>query len=229
MWGKPCLALRARHAPRNIPTHVGKTVSNRAPSFKPSEHPHASGENRGKKGLFRPMGGTSPREWGKLQSRLIQHHSSRNIPTRVGKICRRRLPRGLVRNIPTRVGKTRFGSSRRPSAAEHPHASGENSNNRACGGHNRGTSPREWGKHRHGSDNGISQRNIPTRVGKTTSPSFSNSLITEHPHASGENSTLMLLALHVVGTSPREWGKQVRDAPRRETVRNIPTRVGKTF
>ncbi len=70
-------------------------------------------------------------------------------------------------------------------------------------------------------------RNIPTRVGKSSTRRASRDGTSEHPHASGEKTAGKHVGPVGDGTSPREWGKgpPLRGAGRE--LRNIPTRVGK--
>ncbi len=114
------------------------------------------------------------------------------------------------------------------SSSEHPHACGENFRSprerRACFG----TSPRVWGKLHDLVCTRPMPRNIPTRVGKTIIRSSCRGLQPEHPHACGENFQTRFDHRPVRGTSPRVWGKQVRQAALPSHHRNIPTRVGKT-
>ncbi len=51
---------------------------------------------------------------------------------------------------------------------------------------------------------------------------------TGHPHAGGEISLSVLLALHIGGPSPRGWGNQRVGIQLVATIRAIPTRVGKS-
>ena len=134
--------------------------------------------------------GTSPREWGKPAPGLGGDLVLRNIPTRVGKTSPVAFtpmsvagtsPREwgklilsvalylVYRNIPTRVGKTGFGWTMAGTRLEHPHASGENAVCKSSRHWQFGTSPREWGKPVECAVTDEVDRNIPTRVGKTSS------------------------------------------------------------
>ena len=134
----------------------------------------------------------------------------------------------MPRNIPTRVGKTRTAAARSSSTTEHPHASGENQPMRGSNTMTCGTSPREWGKRQGPSGRKDADRNIPTRVGKTFWRRVDAVRPAEHPHASGENYQPPEKSPMQAGTSPREWGKLLRDGREARVGRNIPTRVGKT-
>ncbi len=193
---------------RNIPTRVGKTACISRTARSTSEHPHACGENPGHDHAGVRIAGTSPRVWGKLQSRGGSA--------------------GRDRNIPTRVGKTRALRDSRTAGSEHPHACGENLR-MACRERSvSGTSPRVWGKHRGRVQARPQRRNIPTRVGKTPWTSSTRRSTPEHPHACGENKVDGEIVDDQVGTSPRVWGKPVSLRPSADSIRNIPTRVGKT-
>ena len=154
------------------------------------------------------MNGTSPRGWGKPPSRIPGHLISRNIPTR--------------------VGKTSTDKARRGAKPEHPHAGGENFALPRGSAPPSGTSPRGWGKHEARCPRLADKRNIPTRVGKTLNTEFEPLVSTEHPHAGGENNLPLSMSSRRGGTSPRGWGKQPNLKKAATTVRNIPTRVGKT-
>jgi len=132
---------------RNIPTRVGKTHRRVCPSARYPEHPHARGENWIKAKIQPSRRGTSPRAWGK---RFFL-----------------RQWRQQCRNIPTRVGKTLCSSGRQCERTEHPHARGENRNVLDKSKRKLGTSPRAWGKHFDYCGVTDTNRNIPTRVGKT--------------------------------------------------------------
>jgi len=187
---------------------VGKTRG-RVQEFHPlSEHPHARGENTDCRRDSPGLVGTSPRAWGKLAEGVVIFTGHRNIPTRVGKTCG-----------PDSPG---------PRSAEHPHARGENCPGVAGVLGLRGTSPRAWGKLLRVYDRNPPRRNIPTRVGKTAVGVSVGGLVSEHPHARGENAPGLLQWLPVVGTSPRAWGKPLSFRFSLSRLRNIPTRVGKT-
>ncbi len=64
-WGKRDENAALCHYPRNIPTCVGKTVSEICNQYARPEHPHVRGENAGQSPKGTPPRGTSPRAWGK--------------------------------------------------------------------------------------------------------------------------------------------------------------------
>ena len=77
----------------------------------------------------------------------------------------------------------------------------------------------------HGAD---SPRSTPTRVGKTCNPWRLVPLPPVHPHACGENCTILMIILSVSGPPPRVWGKPVDLRIIHSKPRSTPTRVGKT-
>ena len=152
---------------RNIPTRVGTTGGAADVGSINREHPHASGDNPSQcvgRSFFL---GTSPREWGQLQTLTISFRVGGNIPTRVGTTATERFEKAQQKgtsprewgqpglpllttndpgNIPTRVGTT---ARLRPATItdrEHPHASGDNDQIRVPRHLVEGTSPREWGQ-----------------------------------------------------------------------------------
>lgn len=73
------------------------------------------------------------------------------------------------RNIPTHVGKTSPSYPQRECRLEHPHIRGEDgsSPSLSCRRKGTGTSPHTWGRRRMELEIVLSNRNIPTYVGKT--------------------------------------------------------------
>ena len=172
----------------NIPTRVGTTDPNYAVPMMTREHPHASGDNPKWKRYVMLLLGTSPREWGQLA------------------VCDSLA--GRLGNIPTRVGTTYSHGESPPTAWEHPHASGDNTQTLRAGSSSSGTSPREWGQRKMSTLCRYSSGNIPTRVGTTAKRGSTESFKREHPHASGDNWPRFLIKTSKQGTSPREWGQR---------------------
>ena len=106
-----------------------------------------------------------------------------------GQPCLRLMISPKLRFIPTRVGPTFKALSIRQPHAVHPHACGANGAIRAplCGLF--GSSPRVWGQRINFLGHGPASRFIPTRVGPTSSSSFSVSSTSVHPHACGANTS----------------------------------------
>ena len=67
---------------------------------------------------------------------------------------------------------------------------------------------------------------IPTRVGNANERGQKGLKPSVHPHASGERILQEYTKYFDDGSSPREWGTQVRMFVGLERVRFIPTRVG---
>ena len=132
------------------------------------------------------------------------------------------------RTIPTHVGKTFTRDPSQKLRADHPHACGENTIiiTLSCSAY--GPSPRMWGKPRVPAHQCHTVRTIPTHVGKTSLIASSNSLLTDHPHACGENISMFYCSSFHCGPSPRMWGKPHRNLARSDISRTIPTHVGKT-
>ena len=65
-------------------------------------------------------------------------------------------------------------------------------------------------------------------MGKTYPHNLTEPVCAEHPHGRGENASTSAQISALLGTSPRAWGKHVRDAHLVRYSRNIPTGVGKT-
>ena len=111
---------------------------------------------------------------------------------------------------------------------EHPHVRWENPPSFLFRSQYVGTSPRAWGKPPDRAADKVSDRNIPTCVGKTPGTPAHRRAATEHPHVRGENIARRLVAVARLGTSPRAWGKRGRRRRPDPRFRNIPTCVGKT-
>ncbi len=153
--------------------------------------------------------GPSPREWGEPAAAGRDGAGRRTIPTRVGRTGRA----GAINVVP----------------ADHPHASGENPYDDVTDGSVFGPSPREWGEQAQRARRQKDERTIPTRVGRTGTPSPNRLEVADHPHASGENDSHTDNRLRDVGPSPREWGEHHGPCMGRQSDRTIPTRVGRTL
>ncbi len=152
--------------------------------------------------------GPSPRGWGERVPGISKNGVNRTIPTRVGRtppVCR-----------------TRF---RTP---DHPHAGGENANDKARFSASGGPSPRGWGELPPESIESQKARTIPTRVGRTSPAPRPNRESADHPHAGGENDPNRHIVHRGHGPSPRGWGEQRHPLRPALEVRTIPTRVGRT-
>src|SRR5450759_295626 len=173
-----------------------------------SDHPHARGENRFHAVVPACNRGPSPRAWGERRP---------GYPSR-----------SPARTIPTRVGRTRCARSRPMMHSDHPHARGENKNTAGHALYSPGPSPRAWGEQRVHLEHGRDSRTIPTRVGRTTTPTHQVATKADHPHARGENESALCAASRNSGPSPRAWGERNIITDRMGGIRTIPTRVGRT-
>ncbi len=72
------------------------------------------------------------------------------------------------------------------------------------------------------------RRTIPTRVGRTKAETDMGDVISDHPHAGGENHFTLMGMVNTAGPSPRGWGEQGYAVHSRIAERTIPTRVGRT-
>ncbi len=111
---------------------------------------------------------------------------------------------------------------------DHPHARGENQPTHLSPSLNLGPSPRAWGEHNPAGQNSQAIRTIPTRVGRTYSPSNRLPTHPDHPHARGENIIIDMFRLALLGPSPRAWGELTKLFCMDFPFRTIPTRVGRT-
>ena len=172
-------------------------------------HPHACGENHHAGVQQDHDSGTSPRVWGERRLCRHVHAAERDIPTRVGRTCPR-----CARSTPS---------------PGHPHACGENCTVWRLIESSGGTSPRVWGERRRPPPSSPPSRDIPTRVGRTRTQRARQDSSPGHPHACGENKYSGTGPMSITGTSPRVWGEPVRVDDRADVVRDIPTRVGRTW
>jgi len=146
-WGERRAARDTSPGARTIPTHVGRTTARPTPGRRPTDHPHARGENCSTRASITARAGPSPRTWGE---RFL-------------------LPRFLAaeRTIPTHVGRTSRTSRKRNLRTDHPHARGENCAHGCTLNHDTGPSPRTWGERIITTNDPGNVRTIPTHVGRT--------------------------------------------------------------
>ncbi len=111
---------------------------------------------------------------------------------------------------------------------DHPHACGENGNNRSVTVAHHGPSPRVWGELCVLPVHAAVRRTIPTRVGRTPGSGSWRSLLPDHPHACGENELEFDCSSDHAGPSPRVWGEPPMYESHVRGRRTIPTRVGRT-
>ena len=196
-----------------------------------SVHPHACGENSHFVNEYPKGAGPPPRVWGKRSPFPGSSAVLRSTPTRVGKTITGWKNLVVVDGPPPRVwGKlairTGFGAPKRSTPTRVGKTPGSASMER------------------------VRYRSTPTRVGKTLLPRASRSYRTGppprvwgkrllnrwqfqnykvHPHACGENLTVVLGWCIWQGPPPRVWGKPYSISFRDIRHRSTPTRVGKTI
>ena len=91
-----------------------------------------------------------------------------------------------------------------------------------------GPSPRGWGNPLGQLLQSPAHRAIPTRVGKSKTPSRNMGGRPGHPHAGGEIQFFSGTWRRLVGPSPRGWGNPEGSSSMTSAQRAIPTRVGKS-
>ena len=111
---------------------------------------------------------------------------------------------------------------------KHPHLRGENPYSGTFIPTLWETSPPAWGKLRERVLDSITAGNIPTCVGKTSSPRRQTRSRGKHPHLRGENYYIVHFKEMFLETSPPAWGKHSLPKGRNDSLGNIPTCVGKT-
>jgi len=228
MWGEREVQILDDLDARTIPTHVGRTPIPDHALRPHTDHPHACGENCVNYLQSMPVCGPSPRMWGE--------------PSADDGLC------GDKRTIPTHVGRTCHSAAGSCSTSDHPHACGENPSSWTKKIFPSGPSPRMWGELLGDCDKLLLERTIPTHVGRTISVTLASAVLTDHPHACGENISQFRLCQTYCGPSPRMWGELIGrnfrahragPSPRmwgephflrldRQYRRTIPTHVGRT-
>ena len=213
-----------------IPAQAGKTQHQPSPSRDPMAHPRVDGENAPIATTTRPIGGSSPRGWGKPKHRGSHQLRARLIPARAGKTMESEImpvpgrgssPHGrgkrcitplfisFIGLIPAWAGKTHSRRGHRVLLPAHPRMGGENTTTRRRTGQTPGSSPRGRGKRTPRRYRTVRTGLIPARAGKTWPPDSSLVSATAHPRAGGENNMDATGALGVWGSSPRGRGKPV--------------------
>ena len=149
VWGTGVPLLDLWRKGRFIPTRVGNRRSCGSVSSASTVHPHACGEQRSCAGRRRGWSGSSPRVWGTAPRRLP--------------------PGSALRFIPTRVGNSQVRSQPSAQSPVHPHACGEQHDDRRGRAGRGGSSPRVWGTVDVRCSPLTARRFIPTRVGNSAS------------------------------------------------------------
>ena len=109
---------------------------------------------------------------------------------------------------------------------DHPHAYGDKSARVLTCLRQQGSSPRVWGQ---GDDSAVDRTSpgiIPTRMG-TSLPSVVVPVFRkDHPHAYGDKKLSRLMAVWILGSSPRVWGQAMYGYTVNALKGIIPTRMG---
>ena len=166
MWGKVCNKPSKEQPERIIPTGVGKRGCVGFLNSIDSDHPHGCGEKWTSSNGPQAPGGSSPRVWGKGHTNFWLKCFCRIIPTGVGKRT-----------------KPKIGGM---GLKDHPHGCGEKFQCLPVCLNLCGSSPRVWGKGRHGYCCGEQVRIIPTGVGKSSIKADPLGWYADHPHGCGE-------------------------------------------
>ncbi len=174
--------------------------------------------------------GSPPRLWGKRFHIAVGRDARRFTPTPVGKTravgiaaagvavhphaCGEnvrwyRLGGYRSRFTPTPVGKTGALHRASPVIPVHPHACGENTAMRRSQSGERGSPPRLWGKLSVDQGYQIGEGSPPRLWGKRLSSAKSASRLPVHPHACGENPSVIIVILSDVSRT-LAWLKSSR-------------------
>ena len=199
---------RASRRPRFTPTRVGTTPSPVHHHHLFEVHPHACGDNDIRRVGHTQAEGSPPRVWGQ--------RTMGPTPIMVGRFT------------PTRVGTTPAAAVLSRQLPVHPHACGDNSNSYNSGTKSKGSPPRVWGQRVCPQPLQNVSRFTPTRVG-TTQPAGCVAMPQPvHPHACGDNLTLVISPPWFQGSPPRVWGQPGTGIVTVTADRFTPTRVGTT-
>ena len=175
-------------------------------SARETHHPHAYGDKTRLQFVSLQSLGSSPRVWGQAASPV------RSV--------------FVIRIIPTRMGTSLLINIWKLSRAYHPHAYGDKSARVLTCLRQQGSSPRVWGQ---GDDSAVDRTSpgiIPTRMG-TSLPSVVVPVFRkDHPHAYGDKKLSRLMAVWILGSSPRVWGQAMYGYTVNALKGIIPTRMG---
>jgi len=191
---------------RFIPTCMGNSSHTLLFCAEYSVHPHVHGELRIEVFSHTDGCGSSPRAWGTPQ---------RNVRGRRGH-----------RFIPTCMGNSFLRTVQSVSGSVHPHVHGELELDRMKTEIDNGSSPRAWGTHLFFRSRCESNRFIPTCMGNSPPIYTSKVMGSVHPHVHGELDYKARYLFLSVGSSPRAWGTQTRQALKIMYGRFIPTCMG---
>ena len=131
--------------------------------------------------------------------------------------------------IPTRVGTSIRVKICSAVTRDHPHACGDKLSAIKPFVNLVGSSPRVWGQVTEDNYTFALTGIIPTRVGTSVYRIIFCCNSWDHPHACGDKLTIVFLAEHTQGSSPRVWGQENCIEKRFSLRRIIPTRVGTRY
>ena len=190
-------------------------------------HPHARGEQSRLPPKHPASIGSSPRTWGTGGQGITPLLPVRFIPTHVGNRLAWPHPSSTAPVHPHARGEQ--GDDRRQPAdqcAVHPHARGEQVSWTLKEVDCAGSSPRTWGTGLRGQVRQDGQRFIPTHVGNSGEGAAHGSARPVHPHARGEQCRCTSTRPKRSGSSPRTWGTVRQRIHGAGQQRFIPTHVG---
>ena len=171
---------------RIIPTRVGTSARSACDLPYVQDHPHACGDKYFCQVRHRHVVGSSPRVWGQVSA-----SSSFNKY------------KGI---IPTRVGTSGIVDRSHITHQDHPHASGDKTDDKTSTRTDNGSSPRVWGQERCSARIPPTAGIIPTRV--------------------GTRKQIFQICTMNTGSSPRVWGQDINGNRPEIFIGIIPTRVG---
>ena len=209
VWGRPEIGREPAHNPRFTPTRVGKTGRSSRREHTAAVHPHACGEDCHSRGVAQLPSWFTPTRVGKTRpmrramcSSVVHPHACGEDPLRRtmcvaaggspprvwGRPAAPTGPPHLQRFTPTRVGKTRANS--------------------AAPSDRHGSPPRVWGRRERAWRRSERTWFTPTRVGKTRWTQMSCACGVVHPHACGEDASIVIVTPRSRGSPPRVWGRR---------------------
>ena len=108
----------------------------------------------------------------------------------------------------------------------HPHGRGDNFPDFILGLCNFGSPPRAWGQWRMCRSLPLIRRFTPTGVGTMTGTCRRKSYHAVHPHGRGDNCSMHVSGMRLLGSPPRAWGQSAARLTARRMARFTPTGVG---
>ena len=228
-WGGPAASTSLITGSRGTPTRVGRTGS-----VTPHRLRHRGTPTRvGRTGEARLEVGdvweAPPRGWGGRGRRRPSPGAARGTPTRVGRTSSAATTQTSGWRHPPRVGRTGVTAVKGFGPERHPHAGGEDRAARSAPSTSNEAPPRGWGGPRTRWLSLARRGGTPTRVGRTERRRDLRMTVDwRHPHAGGEDRSVVSISFPCREAPPRGWGGLRRQHCRRGAVGGTPTRVGRT-